>query len=246
MRWLAALLFWLPLPVACRGPARRRNSPDQIREAGLDSERCYRVRDLDFAKEDVRFYFTDGYLTFGKPVDGRRYSAVFMAEVEAGDAEILVFPPSRSERLSLARATGSPNLNEHFKLAAMLFTDDTYEVLSKQIREAGEPRKSPERGVLLAEAWNSGGPQSHSSFETRLVHDLFSSRGPSAGFFYAADCGGALREFRPGLRPTRTRADRHRRGRPPRQASPISTSGPVLNPARFERGCVLFPPKNTG
>jgi len=31
------------------------------------------------------------------------------------------FPPSRAERLSLARAADSPNLNEHFKLAVMIF-----------------------------------------------------------------------------------------------------------------------------
>ncbi len=194
MRWLAALLLWLPLTLpAATGAAAE--LVDQIREAGLDSSECYRVRDLDFAKEDVRFYFTDGYLIFGKPVNGRRYSAVFVAEVEAGDAEVLVFPPSRSERLSLARATGSPNLNEHFKLAVMIFTDDTYEVLSKQIREAGEPRQSPERGVLLEEAWTSMVRNLTASFETRLVRDLFSSRGPSAGFFYAGIAGERLGNF---------------------------------------------------
>ena len=82
MRWLAALLFWLPLQLpAATGTAAE--LVDQIREAGLDSSECYRVRELDFAKADARFYFTDGYLIFGQPVNGRRYSAVFVAEVEA-------------------------------------------------------------------------------------------------------------------------------------------------------------------
>src|SRR5512141_1402839 len=78
----------------------------RIQAAGLDPDQCYAVRDLSFTKEDVRFYLTDGYLVFGKAVDGRHYSAVFVTEAEAGDAEMLVFPPSRSERLSLARAAG--------------------------------------------------------------------------------------------------------------------------------------------
>ena len=29
-----------------------------------------RVRDLTLTKDDLRLYFTDGYLIFGKPVDG--------------------------------------------------------------------------------------------------------------------------------------------------------------------------------
>ena len=124
MKRLAAwlLLACLRLP-AWDGAAA--DFANRIREAGLDPDQCYAVRDLSFTKEDVRFYLTDGYIAFGKPVDGRRYSAIFLTEAEDGDAEVLVFPPSRSERLSLARAGATPNFNEHFKLALMLFTDDT-------------------------------------------------------------------------------------------------------------------------
>ena len=39
----------------------------RIAQAGLDSEQCYRIRDLTLAREDVRFYFTDGHILFGKP-----------------------------------------------------------------------------------------------------------------------------------------------------------------------------------
>ena len=36
----------------------------QIRDAGIDVDACYRVRDLAFTREDIRFFFTDGYLAF--------------------------------------------------------------------------------------------------------------------------------------------------------------------------------------
>jgi hypothetical protein len=194
MKRLAALL----LLTCLRLPAWEGAAADlatRIREAGLDPDQCYAVRDLSFTKEDVRFYFTDGYIAFGKPVDGRRYSAVFLAEAEGGDAEVLVFPPSRSERLSLARAAGMPNFNEHLKLAIMLFTDDTYEVLSREIQRAAEPRKSPERGLLLAESWNPVLRNLISSFETRLIRDSLDSPGATNGFFYSAVSGARLGNF---------------------------------------------------
>ena len=97
----------------------------RIAESGLDPEDCYRVRDLALSREDVRFYLTDGYLIFGKPVVDAPVAAVFVTSVQGGDAEVLALPPTKSERQSLASFTGSPNLNEHFQVAAFLFTDQT-------------------------------------------------------------------------------------------------------------------------
>jgi hypothetical protein len=194
MRWLAVLFLVLPVGLpAWDGPASE--LAGQIREAGLDSGECYHVRDLAFAKEDLRFYFTEGFLIFGKPVDGRRRSAVFAAELDAGDAEVLLFPATRSERMSLARSAGSPNLNEHFKLAVMLFSDDTYEVMSKQIGEAEQITRSPEMGVLLEERWNAVVRNLASSFETRLVGDALSAQGAAGGFFFTTVTGDRLGNF---------------------------------------------------
>src|ERR1700722_12658014 len=47
-----------------------------IAQAGLDSQQCYRVRGLTVAKEDLRLYFTNGYLIFGKPAGDAPISAV--------------------------------------------------------------------------------------------------------------------------------------------------------------------------
>jgi len=194
MRWLAALAVAFCLPLL-GSETEVGELAARIRDAGVDPDQCYRVRDLNFAKEDIRIYLTDGYLAFGKEVDGRRYTAVFVVQEDGGDAEVLVFPPTRSERLSLARATKSPNFNEHFKLAVMVFTDETFKTLLRTLSANGEPVKSPERGHMLAETWNPVVRNLVSSFETRLMYDALSRAGADRGFFYAAVTGATLGNF---------------------------------------------------
>ena len=107
----------------------------------FDAERCYRVREMNFQKEDAKFYLTDGYLILSKPVAGLPMAAAFSAEVEGGEAELLVLPPDRAERLSLASFTQSPNLEERFHRAVFLFTDGTAEQWEKQMAAAEVPFK---------------------------------------------------------------------------------------------------------
>ena len=167
----------------------------RILNAGLDPEECYRVRELNFAREDIRIYLTDGYLIFGRPVDGVRMSAVFSAGVEGGDAELLIFPPQRSERLALASYTSSPNLNEHFESAIFTFADESYAKLVQQIREHDPLRRSPEMGLVLAQSWNLAVRNFASSFQIRLVYDFLSPNRPQNGFFYGALAGRRLGNF---------------------------------------------------
>ena len=91
----------------------------------LDANECYRVLDLNFSKEDVKIYLASGYLVFAKPIGGAHLGAIFVTDAEAGDADLVLIPPNRSERASLAKFTGSPTLDEHFKAAAFVFTDGT-------------------------------------------------------------------------------------------------------------------------
>ncbi len=194
MRRLAVLLFvWL-----CGAPlwgATATELAAAIRDVGIDPEECYRVRDLAFTREDVRFFFNEGYIAFGKPVAGRRRAAVFLGEEEDGDAELVVFPPSRGERMSLARATKSPNLSEHFRLAAMVFSDNSYEALRREIELAGEPRKSPEMGLIAEKNWSDVIRNLTTSFLVRILEDTLSKAGPAQGFFFAALRGEKLGNF---------------------------------------------------
>jgi peptidase M1-like protein len=174
------------LPALAAAQTSAADFAERLRSAGLDPDECYRVRDLILIKEDVRLYFTEGFLVFGNEVDGRRHSAVFSGEIEGGDGEILVMPPIRSERLSLATFTDSPNLNEHFRLALMIFSDDTAETLAEAVRAQPRIRKSPERGVLLADRFDNTVSNLSRSFGSRLVYDVLGGRPPDEGFFYSA------------------------------------------------------------
>jgi len=166
----------------------------QLKQVALDPDQCYRVTELNFAKEDIKVYLTSGYIIFTKPIDGIRPGAVFAANAEAGDAEVLLLPATRSERLSLATFTEAPNLEEHLATAAFLFTDGTGDHLLAQIQSNPAAKKSPEVGHLLLEQWGSTLHNLCESFETRLVYDLLTGD-RKACFFYMAVSGNKLGSF---------------------------------------------------
>ncbi|HYW41741.1 MAG TPA: M1 family aminopeptidase [Bryobacteraceae bacterium] len=156
-----------------------------IRENSFDRDECYRVRDLTLTKEDIRIFLTDGHLIFSKPVAGRRIAAVFAADVEGGDGEVLLMPPDRAERRSLAGYIDSPNLDDHFRTALFLFTGDDYDRLVSQF--AGNPtiKKTPELGAVMDEQWTPVLRNLSESYQTRLTLDLLGGPGRASGLFAA-------------------------------------------------------------
>ncbi len=181
-------------PPAARAETATEALARRINETGLDPEECYHVRDLRLSREDARIYLTEGVLIFGKEVGGKRISAAFSGDIEAGDAEMLLLPPVRSERLSLASFTDSPNLSEHFRTAVFLFTDDTYKEIMKTLQARGI-RKRPDRGALMAENLDSVVRNLAGSFNIRIVRDLLAETPSENGFFYGAVVGNKLGNF---------------------------------------------------
>ena len=169
MRWVLALALLGGLPLAA-GPAG--DIARAIRENSFDRDECYRVRDLTLIKEDIHVYLTDGYLIFSKPVAGRPIAALFLADTDGGDGEVMLLPPDRAERRSLATYIDSPNLDEHFRGAVFLFTGDVYDALKKQLPDNPANRKIPELGALLDEQWTSALRNLGASYQTRLTLDL--------------------------------------------------------------------------
>jgi hypothetical protein len=192
MRWVGALLL---CPCLAYATVRASDVARDIREISLDPAECYRVRELALPKDEARLFFTDGYLIFAKPVAGVRTAAVFTTDVDGGEAEVLLLPPNRAERRSLASYTGSPNLDEHFSSAVLMFSDDTYANLTEQIRQNSFNRKSPEMGALMAEGWQSVVRNIAASFQTRLVLDLLSRDPARPGFFAISMSGKRLGNF---------------------------------------------------
>jgi hypothetical protein len=165
----------------------------QLKQASLDPDECYRVSELNFNKEDIKLYLTSGYLIFAKPIAGFRPAAVFVSTTVAGDAEVILMPPVRSERMSLANFTESPNLDEHLKAAVFIFTDGTGENLLARIHDSAL-KNVPEVGNLLGDQWNGTLRNLTSSFETRLVYDMLAGDRKS-GLFYIAVSGNQLGNF---------------------------------------------------
>jgi hypothetical protein len=101
----------------------------QLRSVGLDSQKVFHVRDADLDREDIHLSLTEGTIAFTQAVDGRVTGAVF-----EGDGEILVVPPTQTERASLALFTHAAVLEEKFATAYFRFNDNTYEQLSGALR----------------------------------------------------------------------------------------------------------------
>ncbi|HEV8145323.1 MAG TPA: M1 family aminopeptidase [Bryobacteraceae bacterium] len=194
MSRILALLFLLPafLPAAAPTAAELTRS---LREAGFEPDECYRVRDLTFQKEDIRVYFTDGYLIFTKPVAGERVAALFSADVEGGDAEVLLFPPDRGERMSMVRFTQAPNLNEHLLTALLIATDGSVDALRANVLQQETRRKDPEIGAMLADKWASTLRNVRTGFELRLVQELLTPPTGRASMTFFAMNGKQLGSF---------------------------------------------------
>jgi hypothetical protein len=190
VRTLLVLACLLPFP-ASGGTAA--DIARAVRENSFDRDECYRVRDLTLIKEDIRVYLTDGYLIFSKPVAGRRMAAVFSADVEGGDGEVILLPPDRAERRSMAAFIDAPNLDEHIRAAVLLFTGDAYDQLKSQMANNPANRKAPEMAPVLDEQWSPVLRNLGTSYQVRLTLDLMGGRANAnrlfAGMFRSTKLG---------------------------------------------------------
>jgi Peptidase family M1 domain len=166
-----------------------------IREISFDRDECYRVRDVTVFKEDLKIYLTDGHLIFSKPVAGRRIAAVFVADVEGGDGEVILLPPNRAERTSLAVYTDSPNLDEHFRSALLFFTGADYEALLSQLPRNPANKKSPDAAAGLDDLWTPTLRSVADSFQTRIALDLLGGPAGRPGLFAGLFQGVRLGSF---------------------------------------------------
>jgi Peptidase family M1 domain len=104
---------------------------DQLRTVGLDTSRVYAIREASLDREDIHVTFSTGTIAFSEDVQGHVTAAFF-----EGDGEILVVPPNRTERSSMALFTGAAILEERFSSAYLRFDDDTFERLKPFLRPA--------------------------------------------------------------------------------------------------------------
>jgi Peptidase family M1 domain len=96
----------------------------RLRSIGLDEHRVYRIRGAVIDRSNLHLDFETGTLAFTEDICGRITGAFF-----EGEGEILLRPPNRVERASLALFTGMAILEEQFSTGYLRFNDDTAESL---------------------------------------------------------------------------------------------------------------------
>src|SRR5579883_101145 len=92
----------------------------QLGSVGLDGARVYHIRDASLDRAAVHITLNDGTIAFTQDVAGRVTGAFF-----EGDGEVLISPPNRVERASMALFTGSAILEESFSTAYFRFNDQS-------------------------------------------------------------------------------------------------------------------------
>ena len=103
----------------------------KLKSVGLDASRVYRVRDVTLDRAAVHLTLDDGTIALTQDVDGHVSGAFF-----EGEGEILLSPPNRTERASMALFTGGAILEEAFTTAYLRFNDDTYAELQPYLKPA--------------------------------------------------------------------------------------------------------------
>ena len=166
-----------------------------IRTLELDPDRCFRVRDVFFEREDIKLYFTDGHLIFAKPVLGRVIAALFVASGPTDVGEVLVMPPTAAERKSAAEFLGETILNDKFRSAMLFFTDESSAALERALADSPSTRPDPVEGERISSRWSIVMRNLIEGSATRVLLDLYSGADDSTGFFAAAIRGATLGRF---------------------------------------------------
>jgi len=172
----AALIVLVTCGVMLGGALlRAQSTPDpadllvKLNEVGIDPAEVYLLRDAQITRDRVNFYFNRGTIGFFAPVNGEITGAVF-----AGEGEILMIPADPVEKRSLARFTGSPILEEQFRLIYFRFTDQTAQELKGKARRP-DPDE-PDQTSGFAAQWNPVVRRLNPEYSTRMLMDLLGRR----------------------------------------------------------------------
>ena len=206
LNWHPAVNFWrisLCLLALCGGALCHERTAaslvSALHELSIDPNEVYHVRDLRFTRGGFTLYLTEGLLAFTKPIDSEVVAAVFTTRgVDAGDAELIVTPPSRGERASLAYFIKSPNLDEHFSQAIFLFTDQMRaealrQMQQTEIKKAGAESFGPE--------WSQTIAQLAAGVEVPILESILNQDSPAEGVFYGLIGGNSLGPFQIAFNP---------------------------------------------
>ena len=164
MIWSLCFLFsvaaWAQSPPDSHCPQTAGELYARIRTVGLDPERVYHVRDASVHRPNLDLTLESGTLAFTQDICGRVTGAFF-----EGAGEVLLRPPNRVERGSMALFTGMAILEEQFMSAYLRFNDDTATLLQPFLSP------SPDAGEFLKD-WDETSRKLADYDATRLLIDF--------------------------------------------------------------------------
>jgi hypothetical protein len=159
---------------------------NQLHNVKLDPGQVYVLRHVQMVRDRVKLFFNRGYIGFFTQAAGEITGAVYI-----GQGEILLIPPTRVEKESLARFIHSPILEEQFTMAILRFTDQTAREL---IAAAERPEPDdPERPPDFPQKWNSAPRLFALKDSPRIFEDLLGDR--TVPYFHARLEGSSLKWF---------------------------------------------------
>jgi hypothetical protein len=139
---LALLLASVRMSAQTQAPVTPANAAALYRDIlnpGLDSSQVHTVREVSVDREDLHISLSDGTIALIQAVNGHITGAIF-----EGQGEVLMIPPGRAERTSLALFTGSAVLEQQFSTAYFRFVDDK---MVDQFRAGFRPAENPENFI---------------------------------------------------------------------------------------------------
>ncbi len=157
---LASVVCAQSIPATSNCPPTTAALYARLRSIGLDQQRVYSVRGASIDRPNLHLVLDDGTLAFTEDICGRITGAFF-----EGEGEVLLRPPNKVERRSLALFTGMAILEEQFSSAYFRFNDDT--------AASWQPNLSPlPEGSEFAKNWNDMSRSMAESDSLRLLLDF--------------------------------------------------------------------------
>jgi hypothetical protein len=142
---------------------------NQLNDLSIDPGQIYVLHGAQITRDRVKIYFNRGFIGFFGKVAGETTGAFFV-----GDGEVLLMPPTSTEKGSLAHFTGSPVLEAGFSIAYLRFTDHTAQELMAVARPPDPD--DPEQPTGFASFWNPAVHKLHPDFSLRILEDLLGER----------------------------------------------------------------------
>jgi hypothetical protein len=145
----------------------------QLRNIGLSGE-AVSVNGLTLHRDAGRFHLRSGTVCFVAPVQGKVTGAVFV-----GDGNLVVDPPTATERGMLALLSKEREFSENFSQLVLRFTDNTYD----EIKKSGTANASGCDASALKDSQNATRNRLRYNLSARILQDLLGTE--PGGLFVA-------------------------------------------------------------